>query len=104
MEDSEEEGDDAMREDNVVRLHKIGRDNLTRLNEEEENLMRPEVDVMSRLFQWDFDQLLRQDVKLWKIIEQSTILAAKILILVSCDREGGMSAGIEHSISWLARC
>ena len=58
MEDSEEEGDDAMREDNVVRLHKIG--NLTRLNEEKENLMRPEVDVMSRLFQWDFDQLLRQ--------------------------------------------
>ena len=67
MEDSEEEGDDAMREDNVVRLHKIG--NLTRLNEEKENLMRPEVDVMSRLFQWDFDQLLRQDVKLEKIIE-----------------------------------
>ena len=62
MEDSEEDGDDAMREDNVVRLHKI--DNLTKSNEEEENLMRPEVDVMSRLFQWDFDQLLRQDVKL----------------------------------------
>ena len=63
MEDSEEDADDAMREDNVVRLHKIGKDNLTRLNEEKENLMRPEVDVMSRLFQWDFDQLLRQDVK-----------------------------------------
>ena len=103
MEDSEEEGDDAMREDNVVRLHKIGKDNLTRLNEEEENLMRPEVDVMSRLFQWDFDQLLRQDVKLEKIIEQSTILATTTLIPISQNREGGMSAGIEHCISWLAR-
>ena len=66
MEDSEEDADDAIREDNVVRLHKI--DNLTKSNEEEKNLMRPEVDVMSRLFQWDFDQLLRQDVKLYTII------------------------------------
>ena len=84
MEDSEEEGDDEMRKDNVVRLHKMGRDNLIRSDEEgdnllrseemrdnlrrsdeeEENLIGSEVDVMTRLFQWDFDQLLRQDLKL----------------------------------------
>ena len=72
MEDSEEEGDDAMREDNVVRPHKMGRDNSMRSDEAEDNLIRSEEeeqeefgDVMSHLFEWDFDQLLRQVGKLF---------------------------------------
>ena len=68
MEDSEEEGDDAMIEDNVVRPHKMGRDTSMRSDEAEDNLIRSEAeeeeqelgDVMSHLFEWDFDQLLRQ--------------------------------------------
>ena len=81
MEDSEEEGDDAMIEDNVVRPHKMGRDNFMRSDEAEDNLIRSEQeeaeeeeaeeeeqelgDVMSHLFEWDFDQLLRQVGKLF---------------------------------------
>ena len=86
MDDSEEEGDDAIRKDNVVSAHKMGRDdlmrsdeirdNVMRSDEAEDNLIRSEQeeaeeeeaeeeeqelgDVMSHLFEWDFDQLLRQ--------------------------------------------
>ena len=74
MDDSEEEGDDAIRKDNVVSAHKMGRDDLMRSNEIRDNLMRSDKaddnlvrseeeeveDVMSCLFEWDFDQLLRQ--------------------------------------------
>ena len=45
----------------------MGRDNLMRSDEAEDNLIRSEQeeeeelgDVMSHLFEWDFDQLLRQ--------------------------------------------
>ena len=78
------------REDNAVRVHRMGEDeDEMRSNEERSQLMRPEEDeeekygeeeeeedgdteekvpwkslegddVMSRLFDWDFDQLLRQ--------------------------------------------
>ena len=73
MDDSEEEGDDAIRKDNVVSAHKMGRDDLMRSDEikddvmrsaeADDNLVRSEEeveDVMSCLFEWDFDQLLRQ--------------------------------------------
>ena len=102
MEDSEEEVDDELRKDNVVRLHKMGRerDNLIRSDKEGDNLLRSEEirdnlirsgeDVMSRLFDWDFDQLLRQENN-----------QQYILIKISPGRELGMSAGIVHSISWL---
>ena len=75
MDDSEEEGDDAIRKVNVVSAHKMGRDDLMRSNEIRDNLMRSDKaddnlvrseeeeeveDVMSCLFEWDFDQLLRQ--------------------------------------------
>ena len=69
-----------MRKDNVVRLLKMGRHNLIRSEDQakdtlmisdeemEDNFVKSEEedvrDVMSRLFDWDFDQLLRQVVKL----------------------------------------
>ena len=85
------------REDNAVRVHRMGEDEdelrsdeeggqLMRSEEEEEEKGEEEEekvpwkslegdDVMSRLFDWDFDQLLRQ-VSLSKkfFLEQSTIL------------------------------
>ena len=77
MDDSEEEGDDTIRKDNVVSAHKMGRDDLMRSNEIRDNLMRSDEadddlvrseeeeveDVMSCLFEWDFDQLLRQECR-----------------------------------------
>ena len=87
MDDSEEEGDDAIRKDNVVSAHKMGRDDLMRSDEIRDNLMRSDEirdnvmrsdeadddlvrseeeeveDVMSCLFEWDFDQLLRQECR-----------------------------------------
>ena len=70
-----------MRKDKVVRLLKMGRHNLIRSEDEakdtlmisdkemDDNFVKSEEeeevgDVMSRLFDWDFDQLLRQVVKL----------------------------------------
>ena len=77
MDDSEEEGDDAIRKDNVVSAHKMGRDDLMRSDEIRDNVMRSDEadddlvrseeeeveDVMSCLFEWDFDQLLRQECR-----------------------------------------
>ena len=74
MDDLEEEGDDAIRKVNVVSAHKMGRDDLMRSDEIRDNVMRSDEadddlvrseeeeveDVMSCLFEWDFDQLLRQ--------------------------------------------
>ena len=63
MDESEEEGEDAMRKDNVVSAHKMGRDDLMRSDGTRDNSVRSEEemeDVMSCLFEWDFDQLLRQ--------------------------------------------
>ena len=81
MDDSEEEGDDAIRKDNVVSAHKMGRDDLMRSDEikddvmrsaeADDNLVRSEEeveDVMSCLFEWDFDQLLRQaEIQYWAL-------------------------------------
>ena len=75
MDDSEEEGDDAIRKDNVVSAHKMGRDDLMRSDVIRDNVMRSDEadddlvrseeveDVMSCLFEWDFDQLLRQECR-----------------------------------------
>ena len=77
MDDSEEEGDDTIRKDNVVSAHKMGRDDLMRSDEIRDNVMRSDEadddlvrseeeeveDVMSCLFEWDFDQLLRQECR-----------------------------------------
>ena len=74
-------GGDVMRKDKVVRLLKMGRHNLIRSEDQskdtlimedkkmEDNFVKSEEeeevgDVISRLFDWDFDQLLRQVVKL----------------------------------------
>ena len=53
-------------------------DNLMKSKEEEENEEEVE-DVMSRLFDWDFDQLIRQVENITGIMKQSTTLVTKSL-------------------------